>query len=97
MRRQIRKLIEDQINPAVASHNGEVHLVDVVDNVVYIRLAGGCQGCAGSNATLKGGIERLIREEFPEILNVVDVTDHASGANPYYASSAGAETPVARG
>ena len=95
MRRQIQKLINDQINPAVASHNGEVHLVDVVNNTVYIRLAGGCQGCSGSNATLKNGIERLIREEFPAVVGVIDVTDHAAGHNPYYASEPG-RSAVAR-
>ncbi len=84
MRRQIRKVIDDMINPAVASHGGEVHLVDFVNNDVYLRLSGGCQGCASSNATLKNGIERLLREEFPDIRNIVDVTDHQAGENPYY-------------
>ena len=84
MRRQIRKVIDDMINPAVASHGGEVHLVDFVNNDVYLRLSGGCQGCASSNATLKNGIERLLREEFPDIRNIVDVTDHQAGDNPYY-------------
>lgn len=72
------------INPAVASHGGEVHLVDYVNNDVYLRLSGGCQGCASSSATLKNGIERLLREEFPDIRNIVDVTDHDAGDNPYY-------------
>lgn len=84
MRRQIRKVIDDMINPAVASHGGEVHLVDYVNNDVYLRLSGGCQGCASSSATLKNGIERLLREEFPDIRNIVDVTDHQAGENPYY-------------
>lgn len=84
MRRQIRKVIDDMINPAVASHGGEVHLVDYVNNDVYLRLSGGCQGCASSSATLKNGIERLLREEFPDIRNIVDVTDHQAGDNPYY-------------
>jgi Fe/S biogenesis protein NfuA len=84
MRRQIKKVIDDMINPAVASHGGEVHLVDFVNNNVYIRLAGGCQGCSSSSATLKNGIERLLREEFPTLGDIVDVTDHATGENPYY-------------
>lgn len=84
MRRQIKKVIDYMINPAVASHGGEVHLVDFVNNNVYIRLAGGCQGCSSSSATLKNGIERLLREEFPTLGDIVDVTDHATGENPYY-------------
>ena len=84
MRRKINKLIETMINPAVASHGGQVHLVDFVNDTVYVRLSGGCQGCSSSSATLKNGIERLIREEFPEVKGIVDVTDHASGENPYY-------------
>lgn len=86
MRRRIQKVIEDMINPAVASHGGRVDLVDFVNNNVYLRLSGGCQGCASSSATLKNGIERLLREEFPEVGDIVDVTDHASGTNPYYSN-----------
>lgn len=84
MRRQIKKTIENMINPAVASHGGAVHLVDFVNNNVYIRLSGGCQGCSSSSATLKNGIERLLREEYPDIGEIVDVTDHSAGENPYY-------------
>lgn len=84
MRRQIARCIDDMINPAVASHGGSVHLVDVLNNNVYLRLAGGCQGCASSSVTLRNGIERLLREEFPEIREIVDVTDHDAGENPYY-------------
>lgn len=93
MRRRIQKTIEDMINPAVASHGGRVDLVDFVNQDAYIRLSGGCQGCASSSATLRNGIERLLREEYPDIRNIVDVTDHASGENPYYSKSAG-ESPV---
>jgi Fe/S biogenesis protein NfuA len=84
MRRQIKKVIDEMINPAVASHGGEVQLVDFVNNNVYIRMAGGCQGCSSSSATLRNGIERLLREEFPELGQIVDVTDHTAGSNPYY-------------
>lgn len=84
MRRQIIKVIEELINPAVASHGGEVHFEDYVNNKVFIRFSGGCQGCSASSATLKNGIDRLIKEEFPTVLEVVDVTDHGAGSNPYY-------------
>lgn len=85
MRRKIQKVIDEMINPAVAGHGGSVHLVDFVNNNVYLRLGGGCQGCSSSSVTLKNGIERLLREEFPDIQEIVDVTDHAAGENPYYA------------
>ena len=84
MRRKISKVIDELVNPAVASHGGAVHLVDFVNDNVYLRLSGGCQGCSSSTVTLKNGIERLLREEFPEIREIVDVTDHSAGTNPYY-------------
>lgn len=84
MRREIMKVIEELINPAVAGHGGAVHFEDYVNGKVYIRFSGGCQGCSSSNATLKNGIDRLIREEFPDVVEVVDVTDHDAGNNPYY-------------
>jgi Fe/S biogenesis protein NfuA len=84
MRRQIIQVIDELINPAVASHGGEVHFEDYVNNRVFIRFSGGCQGCSASSATLKNGIDRLIKEEFPNIVEVVDVTDHEQGTNPYY-------------
>ncbi len=84
MRRKIIKVIEELVNPAIASHGGEVHFEDFVNNKVYIRFSGGCQGCSSSQATLKNGIDRLIREELPSISEVVDATDHTAGTNPYY-------------
>jgi Fe/S biogenesis protein NfuA len=84
MRRQIRKILDEQINPAVAQHGGKVELVDVVNDTVYVRMSGGCQGCAASKVTLKQGVERTLLEEMPEIVAVVDVTDHTAGENPYY-------------
>ncbi len=84
MRRQIIQVIDELINPAVASHGGEVHFEDYVNQRVFIRFSGGCQGCSASSATLKNGIDRLIKEEFPQIIEVVDVTDHEAGENPYY-------------
>lgn len=81
---QVSQVIDTRINPAVAAHGGRVALVDVRDTVVYVELAGGCQGCGMATVTLKQGIERMLREAFPEITEVVDVTDHARGTNPYY-------------
>lgn len=81
---RVAQLIETQINPAVASHGGSVTLVDVRDSVVFVQLAGGCQGCGMAAVTLKQGIERLIKEMIPEVTDVIDVTDHSMGRDPYY-------------
>jgi len=84
---RVQELIDSTINPAVAGHGGFVQLVDVKDKKVYIQMGGGCQGCGAADVTLKAGIERLIKEELPEIEEVLDSTDHASGTNPYYTPS----------
>lgn len=81
---RVSQVIEHQVNPAIASHGGAVSLVDVQDGVVFLRMSGGCQGCGMAAVTLKQGVERLIREALPEVTEVRDVTDHASGTNPYY-------------
>jgi len=82
--KQVHEIIEKDINPGIASHGGVAHLRGLQDNVVYLEMGGGCQGCAQSAATLRMGIETRIKEIVPEILEVVDVTDHAGGENPYY-------------
>ena len=84
---RIQQVLEEQINPAVASHGGLVSLIDVKENVVYVELGGGCQGCGMANVTLKQGIEVAIKEAVPEITEVYDVTEHADGTNPYYQPS----------
>ena len=81
---KVQELIDTSINPAVAGHGGFVQLVDVKDNRVYLQMGCGCQGCGAADITLKAGIERMIKEEIPEIEEVLDTTDHASGENPYY-------------
>jgi len=82
---RVQELLESTINPAVAGHGGFVSLVDVKDNKVYLQMGGGCQGCGAADITLKAGIERLLKEEIPEIEEVLDATDHSAGSNPYYA------------
>ncbi len=81
---KVQELIDSTINPAVAGHGGFVQLVEVKDKKVYLQMGGGCQGCGAADVTLKAGIERLIKEELPEIEEVLDATDHESGSNPYY-------------
>jgi len=85
----IKELLDTQINPGVATHGGQVELVDVRDTVVYIRFSGGCQGCGMVGVTLNQGVEEAIRQAFPEIREIIDTTDHAAGTNPYYQSSEG--------
>lgn len=80
---QVQKVLDNDINPMVAGHGGKVSLVDLTTDTVYVRLEGGCQGCSSSQATLKQGVEIAIKRALPSIQNVVDVTDHASGHNPY--------------
>jgi Fe/S biogenesis protein NfuA len=81
---RVQQVIDEVINPGIAAHGGFVELVDVSDETLYLRMGGGCQGCAASQATLRQGIERMVREEVPEIREIIDVTDHTAGANPYY-------------
>ena len=82
---KVVKVIDEEINPGIASHGGYVSLVDVKGTDVIIQMGGGCQGCGMANVTLKDGIEVAIKKALPEITGVFDVTDHASGNNPYYA------------
>jgi len=81
---RILAVLEQQINPSIAAHGGRADLVAVEDDAAYLRLSGGCAGCGMAAVTLSQGIEVAIRDLVPEIARVVDVTDHASGANPYY-------------
>jgi Fe-S cluster biogenesis protein NfuA len=80
----IRELLERVINPQVASHGGHIALVDVNGPRVFIRMEGGCQGCGMANVTLKQGVEVQIKQAVPSIQQVLDVTEHADGTNPYY-------------
>jgi Fe/S biogenesis protein NfuA len=84
IREKVQTLLENAINPAIAGHGGFVDLLDVKDNVVYLAMGGGCQGCGMADVTLRHGIEALLRDEIPEIAEIVDATDHAAGDNPYY-------------
>lgn len=77
-------VIQNQINPAIAAHGGWIELLDAKDNDLFIRMGGGCQGCAASAATLKQGVERSFQEAIPAIGKIIDTTDHTAGQNPYY-------------
>ena len=83
------KVLDDQVNPSIASHGGRADLValDDTNNVAYIKMSGGCQGCSMSRMTLSQGIETALRAAIPELTDVRDITDHASGVNPFYADA----------
>ena len=85
---KIAHILEKEINPMVAAHGGHVSLLGVKGNTVYLKLGGGCQGCGQADVTLKQGIETAIRLAAPEVGDILDSTDHASGRNPYYTPSA---------
>ncbi len=80
---RVREVLDGQVNPAIAAHGGLISLVDVEDTDIYVEMSGGCQGCALSRMTLRQGVERMLREAVPELTAVHDITDHASGENPY--------------
>ena len=83
----IQEFIDDVINPALQMHDGYV-LVENFDkntNILKVHMGGGCQGCASSVTTLKLMIGNTLREEFPLLVGIEDVTDHDAGTNPYYA------------
>ena len=85
MRRQIQEVINEEVNPFVANHGGHIELVDFFNKNVYIEMSGGCQGCAASSATLKQGIEQILRKHFGDEINeIIDATDHSQGDDPYY-------------
>src|SRR5919106_44576 len=76
---RVRRVLEDEVNSAVAAHGGPVVLVGVVDGTVRIRLEGGCQGCSLAEVTVRQGIERLLRARVPEVVALVDITNHEAG------------------
>ena len=81
---RVLQVLEQQINPSIAAHGGRADLVAIEEDAAYLRLSGGCAGCGMAQVTLSQGIEVAIRESIPEIVRVVDVTDHAAGTNPFY-------------
>jgi len=81
---RLQSLLNNHVNPSLAAHGGYVELVRVEDSKAYLLMGGGCQGCTMSAATLHQGVAAIISQHVPEILDVVDVTDHAAGENPFY-------------
>lgn len=87
---RVQYVIDNEINPGVASHGGKVSLVELgADGTVVLRFGGGCQGCGMVSVTLKQGVEKTLMQRVPEVTAVRDVTDHASGSDPYYVKDQG--------
>jgi NFU1 iron-sulfur cluster scaffold homolog, mitochondrial len=80
----VERVFARDINPAVAQHGGKVELIDVQDGVIVVRMMGGCQGCGMANVTLRQGIEAQLKRLIPGLRGLRDITDHASGENPYF-------------
>ena len=83
---RVRTVLDDVVNPAVASHGGNIQLLDIKGSTAFVHMGGGCQGCGMASVTLMQGVESMLKEQVPEIRTVLDTTDHAAGKNPYYQS-----------
>ena len=83
---KVQSVLDERVNPALASHGGFVSLAEVKDNVAYVSMGGGCQGCGMASVTLNDGIMVMIKDAVPEIKDIVDVPNHALGKNPFYTS-----------
>jgi Fe/S biogenesis protein NfuA len=90
----VQQIIDTKINPGIASHRGYVTLLEVKGDTAFIQFGGGCQGCSMVDVTLKQGVEVTIRENVPEIMQVLDTTDHAEGTNPYFQPGHRGQSPV---
>jgi Fe-S cluster biogenesis protein NfuA len=84
---RVRRALDEEINPAIAAHRGRVTLVGCSEGWIRIRLEGGCQGCSLAEVTVRQGIEPLLRARAPEIVGILDVTDHEAGTEPFFSSA----------
>jgi Fe-S cluster biogenesis protein NfuA len=82
LRARIQRVLDEQVNPVIAGHGGGVSILDVKDNVVYVLMWGGCQGCGLADMTLKNGVEAAVRDAVPEIGQIIDLTNHEANINP---------------
>ncbi len=81
---QVNELIKNDVNPGIASHGGVITLHNVSDGKAYVTMSGGCQGCSASSITLKQGVESYVVAKVDGVNEIVDITDHSGGVNPYY-------------
>ena len=82
---RINYVLYNEVNPALAAHGGEVSLVEITEELVAIlQFGGGCQGCSAVDQTLKGGVEKTLLEQIPQLKGVRDITDHTDTSGAYY-------------
>ncbi|MFC2972410.1 Fe-S biogenesis protein NfuA [Azotobacter bryophylli] len=82
---RINYYLQTEVNPGLASHGGQVTLVDIVEEgIAVLQFGGGCQGCGMVDVTLKEGVEKTLMERIPDLKGVRDVTDHSNRENAYY-------------
>jgi Fe-S cluster biogenesis protein NfuA len=81
--RIVAELLEREVNPQIAGHGGKISLVRVEKGTVYVKMGGGCQGCAASTVTLRHGMEVIVHRVLPDV-TIVDATDHAAGRKPFF-------------
>ncbi|MDQ3620134.1 MAG: NifU family protein, partial [Actinomycetota bacterium] len=84
IRAVLQELLDREVNRSIAAHGGRISIVDVRDGTLFIAMSGGCQGCAASQVTLRQGFEVMVRRVAPEIVDIVDTTDHVAGNAPFY-------------
>lgn len=84
---RVQDVLDRKVNPGIAAHGGYIDLIEVREGTAYIQMGGGCQGCAQVDVTLGQGVRVAILGGVPEIIAIVDTTDHAAGTNPYYQPS----------
>ena len=84
VRLAVQELLDREVNRSIASHGGKISIVDVSEGKLFITMSGGCQGCASSQVTLRQGFEVMVKRVAPEIVEIVDATDHAAGKEPFY-------------
>jgi Fe/S biogenesis protein NfuA len=81
---RINYVLYNDVNPSLASHGGNVSLVEVTDDMIAVlQFGGGCQGCGSVAITLKQGIEVQLMDKLPELNGIRDVTDHTDRSNAY--------------
>ena len=82
---RINYVLYNEVNPALAAHGGEVSLVEITEDMfAVLQFGGGCQGCSAVDQTLKGGVEKTLLEQLPQLKGVRDMTDHSDRSQAYY-------------
>lgn len=84
LKTSIKSLFENEINVILSQHGGFIELIDLFDDTLVVKFHGGCQGCGMIGYTLNNYIEKMIKKNFPQIINIKDVTSHEIKKNAYY-------------